>query len=180
MSFSSRFNLFPVFLFILISFGTITAQNANLTAIEYNDFIVNQQNRIGAELIKFNDLINADTNLTNKAAVLNQLKLVSSTCTDAIGQVEKLRPFDNDFGLKKAAMDLLIFYESVFNLEYVEFVEILYSPQSNSQRMNELLLSVSDREQKLDAAFNKCQTDFSKFHNFSLRENELQQKIDNE
>lgn len=168
-------NLVLTFLFLSVVFPwTLKAQ---MTAIEYNDFIVNEQNKIGVKIIDFTTALDA---LDFTLAETN-LGLLQERVNEVIKNVEDQGPYPNNDGLYTAVLDLFRFYKTIVNNEYREILTTLQkeSLETNDfDRLNILVASITDREKLVDEAFQSAQQKFASDNNFELTENEFQQQID--
>ncbi|MGE0635181.1 MAG: hypothetical protein AB7P01_01980 [Bacteroidia bacterium] len=147
---------------------------AQTSALEFNDNIVEEQNKIGQRIIDFNYAVEAgtDTDLP--------LQLTLEQTKASIAVIEKLS-WQDGAALKKSAIELFKFYQSIVANEYVEMVKIIEKPdlsEADITRLNELLASITEREAKLDADFAAQQDAFAKLNNFTLERNELQDELD--
>ena len=165
---------FSALLFLFFSFTACSQKNA----IEYNDAIIKEQSKIMQKVLEFlsvmeKDLIKADQVLKETAV---QTKA-------SIKTVSAMEPFDGSSELRDSALELFKFYLHVVENEYPEMIAILKKGESITQkdvdRMNELQQKITKQEQVLDSKMSTAQANFSKKHNISIQENELQKKIDN-
>jgi len=148
--------------------------SAQKDALEFNDIIVGEQTKIGQKLIDFNYAVEAgtDTDLPLKLT-LEQIKV-------SLAEVEKVS-WQDGAALKKSAIELFKFYQSIVSNEYVEMVNIIEKPdltEADITRVDALMASITEREGKLDAEFAAQQEAFAKLNNFTLTENELQDELD--
>ncbi|MCG3165316.1 MAG: hypothetical protein POELPBGB_01078 [Bacteroidia bacterium] len=150
------------------------AASAQKSAIEFNDIIVGEQNKIGQRIIDFNYAVETDTDTDLP------LKLTLEQIKASLAEVEKIS-WQDGAALKNSAIALFNFYQSIVSNEYVEMVKIIDKPelsQGDITRINELLASITEREAKLDAEFATQQEAFAKLNGFTLERNELQDDID--
>lgn len=150
------------------------AASAQTSAIEFNDKIVEEQNKIGQRLIDFNAAVEAGTSTDLP------LKLTLEQTKASLAIVEKLS-WQDGAGLRNSAIELFKFYQSIVANEYVEMVKIIEKPdlsEADVTRLNELMASITDREGKLDAEFAAQQDKFAELNGFTLEPNELQDEID--
>lgn len=150
------------------------AASAQTSAIEFNDMIVEEQTKIGQRIIDFN------TAVENSAPTDLPLQLTLDQTKASIAVVEKLS-WQDGAALKKSALELFKFYQSIVANEYVEMVKIVEKPElvdADITRINELLASITDREAVLDADFAAQQEAFAKLNGFTLERNELQDELD--
>jgi hypothetical protein len=162
------------FFLLLLVIPFALSASAQKDALEFNDIIVGEQTKIGQKLIDFNYAVEAgtDTDLPLKLT-LEQIKV-------SLAEVEKIS-WQDGAALKKSAIELFKFYQSIVSNEYVEMVNIIEKPElseADITRVNELMASITEREAKLDAEFAAQQEAFAKLNNFTLTENELQDELD--
>ncbi len=150
------------------------AASAQKDVLEFNDIIVEEQTKIGQRLIDFNYAVEAGTDTDMP------LKLTLEQVKVSIAVVEKLS-WQDGAALKKSALALFDFYKSIVSNEYKEMVSIINHPELSEgdiTQLNELIASITEREEKLDADFAAEQEAFAKMNNFTLEENELQDELD--
>lgn len=167
-------------LLLLLCLGFVATQAQTTIVkdpVKYNDFIVNQQNMIGEELIQLIGMFDALPD--DQQVVFDQLEVVISTCKSAIAATQNLKPISNEFGLKKNALALFGFYEEIMDDDYRKAIAELYAEEPNLELLQSLLTSIQEREAKFDQSFQGSQQEFAKFHNIQLIENEIQEELDN-
>lgn len=164
---------------LLLLFIAFAASAQTITdPVEYNDYFVNNQNKIGDELLK---LIGMFDNLPEDKAIVNaQLNKVIAECDNAIAAVKSIKPIANEFNLRNASMDLFVFYKSTMSNDYPLMIDELYKPAPDMEKLNAVLLKVQDGEAIVDKKFQEAQQQFATFHNIKLEENELQGEFDGE
>ncbi len=161
-----------LFLLLLVFPFAATAQK---TAVEYNDLIVDEQNKIGQRIIDFNYAVESGEEIDLP------LKLILEQIDVSIDVIEKVKPWEDGAALKGSALSLFKFYKSIVSKEYTEMVSILKKEnidETDVKRIDVLLASVSEREEKLDADFSYHQEAFAKRWNIELAPSELQDEID--
>ncbi len=163
------------FILLLFVFPLSLSVFGQKTAIEYNDIIVDEQNKIGQRIIDFNYAIEAGEEMDIP------LKLILEQIDVSIDIVEKVKPWEDGAALKSSALALFKFYKNIVAKEYREMVDILKKEniaESDVARLDELLASITEREEKLDADFSYQQETFAKRWNIELAPSELQNEID--
>lgn len=164
------------FLLLFIAFSA-SAQTITVP-VEYNDFFVNNQNKIGNELLK---LIGMFDNLPeDKTIVTAQLKNVITECDNAIAAVNSIKPIANEFNMRNASMDLFVFYKTTMTNDYPPMIDELYNPAPDMEKLNAILLKVQDGEAIVDTKFQEAQRQFASYHGIELEENELQGEFNGE
>ena len=160
---------------LLLLFPIALSVFAQKTATEYNDKIVDEQNKIGQRIINFNYAIEAGEEMDLP------LKLILEQINVSIEVLEKLKPWEDGKVLKSSALELFKFYKSIVSKEYSEMVNILKHEkisEEDSARLNTIVTDISAREKKLDDDFAAAQEAFAKRWNIELAPSELQDKID--
>ena len=163
---------------MLVSAISAQAQSDD-KAIAYNDYIVNLQNTIGESIVTFNDVMSTDT-ITAEGIKPYYEAMINNT-KNAIVKINEVLPYDGNSDLKNAASDLFQFYLTIFQNEYKEMIDIIFSDNIGDpqlQRMNEILADISAKEAVLDGNFQAAQEAFAAKYNFEIIENELQDEID--
>lgn len=162
---------------LLVS-GIISAQTFN-TAVEYNDYIVNLQNEIGTQILSFNEsLALEDATLEKMNKMVDEIIV---TTKNVISKTEAMGAFQGNTALRDNAAALFKFYLSIFSNEYRELLTLFFSDLSitaNTDKIQAILDSISQKEAIYDDNFQKAQADFAATHNIELIENELQEDID--
>lgn len=161
-------------LLLLVIPFTISAF-AQSSAVEFNDLIVDEQNKIGQRIIDFNYAVEAGDEMDLP------LKLILEQINVSIEVVEKVKPWEDGAELKSSALSLFRFYKSIVAKEYQEMVNILKKENIESSdvtRLDAILADISAREEKLDADFSAKQEAFAKRWNIELAPSELQDEID--
>ncbi len=162
---------------LLLLFIAFTASAQTITEpVEYNDYFVNNQNKIGNELLK---LIGMFDNLPEDKAIVNaQLKKVIAECDNAIAAVKSIKPIENEFSLRVNSQNLFEFYKTTMSDDYPLLIDELYKPAPDMEKLNVVLLKVQDGEAIVDKKFQEAQKQFATFHKIELEENKLQEEFD--
>ncbi len=148
---------------------------AQKTATEYNDKIVDEQNKIGQRIIDFNYAVEAGEEMDLP------LNLILEQINVSIEVLENLKPWEDGKALKNSALELFKFYKSIVSKEYREMVDILKHAEiseTDAARLNTIMADVAEREKKVDYDFSTSQEAFAKRWNIELAPSELQDKID--
>lgn len=163
------------FLFITAVFPLVL--KAQMTAVEYNDYIINEQNKIGTKLIAFTTALDA----SDFPLAETNLKTLKEQADEALKNMTDLGAYPGHEGFYEASLNLFRFYKSVINYEYIEIFNILKNENVQTEdydRLTTLVTSVTEREKPVDESFRVAQQKFADDNNFELVENELQQQID--
>lgn len=161
---------------ILLLFLFVTACNQQ-NAVKYNDAIIQEQSKIMSKVLEFLSVMDKDMAKAEKV-----LKEAAVQAKASIKTVSAMEDFDGSTELRDSALELFKFYLHVVENEYPEMISIIKKgsniTEKDVNRMNVLQQKVTKQEQVLDAKVSAAQANFSKEHNISLQENELQKKID--
>lgn len=147
-------------------------------AVTYNDRIIGLQTRIVQSMIDFSKSFDtADKSLMDK----KHAQLVS-TIEGVIKEAQAIEGFDGSTEFRDAAVEMFKFYDAIAKKEYLEIVNILKKDtpaQEDLTRINEIVNSISQREEQLDRKFQGIQRAFASKHNIKLTDNRMQKQIDN-
>lgn len=146
-------------------------------AVDYNDYIINEQTRVGMVIKEFNAAFERSKDTleihTARKAIIRQ-------ADSAITRIKNLVPFKGDTSLKKNALRLFRFYSEIAGKEYREFVQLYFSKEKItteiSKQLQDIVADITEREKVLDANFQEAQKAFAAKYNIKLTENEF--KID--
>lgn len=133
---------------------------SQMTAAEYNDLIVNEQQLILKEMRQFNN----DDGSNVERIEQKRLKIITQ-CDSSISKIEKLEDFDGNTSLKNAALELFTFYKTVCDTEYKEMIAIMSKSLITKEDIEKLKLSQEKNKQvelKLDMQLEKAQNEFAK------------------
>lgn len=170
------FSLLLVF-FSVISLAQTSSKVKLSTAIEYNDYIVEAQNKIGKTLLDLNAVV-ANVESTHEQAKAS-LMVLRNTIDASINTLENLEQLTPDYGLRATALDLFRFYKRIMNNQYVQMTDEIYSANPNYELLDKLLAEVSSEEKTYDDAFQSAQEQFASANNFVLEKNSMQEQIQN-
>lgn len=166
-------------LFVFVFAGTIFAQSGKVKItdpVKYNDYIIDEQNEIGESLLDLMDIISDETSTEDVA--MAYLDLLTATIDLSLADLENLEKMKDDYGLRKAALDLFGFYRRIMGTKYAEMIEQLYSESPDMEVIDRITKEVSDEEKGYDAAFQSAQQSFATAHGFTLTPNSMQEDID--
>lgn len=169
--------------FLLIAVAVLFSCNGNKarsgdhtfeTPIEYNDFIVDQQNVIIHHMIELShsyDSANPDT-------IRHAFTRLVNACDSSKALIDNLSPYEGDSSLKIAACHLFDFYSSIFHKEYREMLEIFLKGELASDaevaELNRIVIYVREKEELLNLELTKAQQEFSKKEGFKFEGNMLE------
>ena len=169
-----------MFLLMLLCAGAgLNAQTLKVTdPVKYNDYIVDQQNLIGEQLVKLIGMFDALPE--DKTVVTDQLEILITQCKSSVKSVQNLKPIPNEFGMKQGALDLFSFYQVTMDTYYRQMIDEVYKEVPDAEVLQGIVTNVQENEAKYDDAFQASQGKFAKYHNIQLGENELQQELEGE
>lgn len=155
---------------IIILSTNSTAQNKKFAnAVEYNDFIVKEQAKIGNKIQDFNKTFEQTTDSTimhiARKEIINQVD-------SSIKQLRKMVPFNADTSLKKSAISLFYFYRKAAVNEYAKIITIFLNNKiSNDEKLKQFQDTyklVTETEAIYDENFALAQRAFAVKHNIKL------------
>lgn len=146
-------------------------------ATEYNNAIVEEQNKIITKVLGLNNSIGT---VDSAAAQQKRVELVAAV--DAcIAKLDKLEYSGDDKGIKANFRKLLDFYKATFSNEYTQIIAISFdknATEADAAKIQSLTDNIVKEESVLDNKFQTAQQEFAKAHNMQIQENEMQKKID--
>jgi hypothetical protein len=166
-------------LLLLITLGFVGLKSQTLTItnpVQYNDYIVGQQSIIGEELLELIEMFKELPE--DKTTATDQLKNVLTAAKNGIDSLQKLRPMEAEFGLRKAAINLFQFYEETMDKDYRTIIDQLYLETPDLKVLQEVIARAQTSEAEVDKRFQTAQTAFANHHNIDLQENQLQEKFE--
>ncbi|MFH0865571.1 MAG: hypothetical protein V1904_05225 [Bacteroidota bacterium] len=131
------------------------------SAVDYNNFIIGQQENIVNKMNELSEAIDAE-NYTD--ATTKQEELVKQ-CKSGIDSVKALDAYNGNTAFRDEAVTLFNFYKEISEKEYKEMLDILKKEniaETDIQRMEEIRQDISKRENERDEAFGKAQKTFYK------------------
>lgn len=153
------------------------ACNSNQQAVDYNNTMVVQQNKL---ISSFLELANGIEQMDSLSAQQKRAS-IGSEINKTLVEVGKMKFDGNDYGLQKQLIALMRFYQRVINVDYKQVIALYYVPTLNDVQTEQMLGIVnkfSDEEKVLDESFKKAQEAFAKAYNFKIADNPLQDEID--
>jgi hypothetical protein len=168
-----------VLTFLLITSYLKADSQTITTAVAYNDFIVNEQNKIGDKTLTLTGKLNEEG--MTKELVLVALEDLLSTTSASILAVQQLAPFEDGADLKQSSLDLFQFYARIFDSNYREMVNLLFLENLDDEAitmLNSIVVKIQTEEAVYDEHFRNAQNAFAEKHNIQLGDNEIQERID--
>lgn len=162
---------------MLLFFGKLDlqAQNPVLTdPIQYNDFIVDEQEKIAVLLFALQDEMAVEELSTEK---------LWSIHTDLTNQIEEskntmmaLADYDGNTEFRDAAIGLYAFYGRMVENAYRKIMEIIVRHEYTEEdllRMEEIIAQITEEEATYDTRYQNAQTEFAARYGIELLENDL-------
>lgn len=164
--------IYSALVLFMFTYGTAAAQTTYKTAIEYNDYIVGEQDKVGDLIAKFNTYISDDDYATARTLLAVDMKKQAQS---TLKNVKNMPGWKGDVALRDAAVALFQFYLDCIQNEYVEMLNIVSKDaaainQADYDRLDVILKNIVDKENGLDAAFEAAQTNFASKNGFTLTE----------
>ena len=148
---------------------------------EYFEGMVGLQTEIGQIMVEL-----SWENGTNE--VRKQMTNLSEVTKNNLNAINKMNLSKNDFGIKTALIDLFEFYNDLAiiyipnmcdAMDKMEEAENEASSMKYYSEMVEIQKEVRSIEGRLDSNFEAAQKSFSEAYGFDLKENPLQEAVDN-
>jgi hypothetical protein len=149
------------------------------SGVDYNDYIVGLQTKIGLAIVEFNGVMGGED--VTRESIEPYYQAMLTAAKEAQSKTKALGAYKGNTELRDSAVDLFTFYVNCFTEEYKEMIDLVIGAEiteATLERVNEILVSVTAEEGGLDQAFQTAQSNFAKQFGFSLEENELQDAID--
>lgn len=138
------------------------------SAVEYNDFILEQQNSIIRRMLLLNELYDRGTDSEIRLA-FDSLVI---QCDESLSCINNLSAYEDDSVLKSDAQRLFAFYDGIFHKEYKRMLDIFLkgelASESEVEELNKIVIQVGEQEAKLSEALSLSQEKFSKQHGFEF------------
>jgi len=100
----------------------------------------------------------------------------------ALKQIKRLGDFNGNVDFRDNAIKLFEFYVEVYENAYKELIDMIIKGNISAKeetRINEIVQEVSEKETKLDKAFQDAQQKFATENDMQIIENDIQKEIDN-
>ena len=150
------------------------------TAIEYNDFIIGQQEKVIKAVLKLSDVMNA--NPINNNDLKANYNVFGKECKKALDTIKKMDSYNNNTGFRDESIRLFQFYYDIYEKDYKELIDIIVKgdkiTEADATRMLQIQESITKRENKRDGKFAAEQNKFASENNMQIIQNDLQKEID--
>lgn len=164
------------FLVLLLLLNVSCDTTPKMTALEFNDAIINEQTDIVKVMLEFSSTIE-----TNIEEADNVRKQIISQCDSSLMKISALQDIEGGIEFKNAGIALFNFYKDMSKSEYHKILEILEKENINDEDLDELTkiqTTIESKEKQVDTRFQAAQTNFAKLNNLKIGGNELQNQID--
>jgi len=162
---------------VLISFILTGCGNQKMTAVEYNNLIIDEHTKISKSILEMPAYF--ETDIKKSEAIRADMV---TQCDSSIKKLQALPDYQGNTEFRDAAISLFEFYAEISQNEYKEMLQILAKDKDIEMedilRLTQIENDLAAKEEALDTKFKKAQESFAKEHNFSLIENEIQGEID--
>lgn len=170
-----RTSLLAVFFVLTAVINTVSAQVTFKNAVDYNDYIINEQNKIGVAINGF-----------MKACGKGKLKDMDTRHADVIKQIDAsivainaMPAYKGNVGFKNAASELFEVYKSIAQREYRDIIALMnegIEVGDNRARFNNVLYKIDEKSKPFSDKFLTEQVKFAESFKISLGANELEKQ----
>lgn len=147
------------------------------TALEYNDSIIEEQNKIMTCMLESTNCFDADLSTCDAL----RMKTIAQ-CDASISVVEAMPDYDGNIRLRDGAVALFKFYKDMYENTYKEMIDIVMKDditEDDIARLTVLEQQMTQKEVVLDEELDQAQQEFARTNDFEIGVNELQEEIDN-
>lgn len=137
------------------------------SAVEYNDFIIGQQELILEKHKATTDALDAD----NIQEAKTQLAALSAQCKASVDTLNTMEAYNNNTEFRDAAVKLFTYYGDFADKGFKEELDILSKPDfrpEDRDRINQIEDEFSSKEGDLYSAFIDAQNKFAADNNMTL------------
>jgi len=159
------------FFVILTGFDLFGQTQVFKTPVEYNDYIIGEQQKIGQKLQEFS----ASISTKSKSKMNQALEDVRKQINESLEKLKAIADYEGNWEFRNAAIILFEFYGVISNNQYQELIEIVVKEKYSNvdqERIKYLLENVSKQEATHDKRFMEAQQEFAKQFNVKIRETE--------
>lgn len=150
---------------------------AYTSPVDYNNTIIEAQQAIVEKMLAFGNSFQGIGDETEKIR-----KEIITACDESIKKVSALEDYEGNTRVRNAAVALFKFYKQITDKEYKELQDILAKGENITEedlaRIEEINMSITERETVLDNELQSAQQEFASKHNFSIQRNSMQNEID--
>lgn len=139
-------------------------------AIQYNNKIIQSQNKINGAISRFFKVLEKSTeSKVDSAKVIPAYDDLVLQVNNQLDSTKKLTPIDKDSSFKVAAVELFEFYQKVVQEDYARLIPLVLQKTVTQEEQN-LIKKMEDQikqgEEKPYQKFRKAQLKFAKKHGF--------------
>lgn len=160
------------FLALLLFLNVSCDSTPKMTALEFNDAIINEQADIARVMMSFSSTIE-----TNIEEADNVRKQIISQCDSSLMKVSALQELKGGIEFKNAGIALFNFYKDMSKTEYRKILDILEKENINEDDLEELTriqTTIESKETQVDTRFQAAQTKFAEMNNLKIGGNVFQ------
>lgn len=150
------------------------------TAVEYNDFIIGQQEKVSKTILSMSDVMS--TEKINYDDLIARYNDFGKECKKALDTIKTMDEFNGNKAFRDEAIKLFEFYYEIYQKDYKELANILVKGKNvtnnDLSRMKEIQESITKRENIREGAFADEQNKFAVENNMQIVPNDVQNQID--
>jgi hypothetical protein len=150
------------------------------SAVEYNDFIIGQQEKVIKAVLSMSEVMNAEK--INNDDLKAKYEVFGNECKKALDTIKTMDEFNGNKTFRDESIKLFEFYYEIYQKDYKELIDILVKGDKISEpditRMKEIQESITKRENVRDGAFAEAQNKFAAENNMQIVANDVQNQID--
>jgi len=166
-----KFSAIVLLLFFVINGNAQTAAPKFETAIEYNDYIVDQQTAVGVAITAYMNEVN--DSLSTKESCNKQRLLSLAKVKDCRNNVKAMSGWKGDVSLRDTALLLFNFYVTTFENSYSQVLDLIFTypfTEETKAALDKIIAELTADEAVYDSWFLNCQERFALKNGFSLTE----------
>lgn len=139
--------------------------------VEYNDFIVDQQNAIIRQMVSLNNSYETGT----EPEIRLRFDSLVNQSGESLLQIAQLSPYENDSSLQREALRFFTFYHSIFRNEYRHMVEIFLkgneATDEDIRELNNIVNKIKTEEEQHNRSLSEKQLFFARKFAFDFQVN---------
>ena len=147
------------------------------TPLEYNDIIIEEQNKITGFMLESGDCLDSDFSSCDAL----RMKTIAQ-CDASISAVESMPDYEGNTRLRDAAVALFKFYKDMNENEFKEMIDTIMKgddiTEADIVRLTVLEEQISQTEVALDEELDQAQQEFARTNGVEIGVNELQEEVD--
>jgi hypothetical protein len=151
-------------------FAQTTAPKFN-DAIEYNDYIVNQQAAVGVAINEY--MAEVNDSLSTKESCNKQRLLSLAKVKECRDKVKAMPAWQGDKSLRDTSAMLFDFYVRTFDGSYSKMLDLIFADpftEETKVAIDALIAELTAEEARYDGWFSNCQLRFAVKNGFTLTE----------